>query len=139
MDSTIPSELFWLTLNATFSVMLWLPYGYYRVSRAIPKIGFMRLAANPLPGDDPFDNDWPHRAYRAHMNAVENLVVFAPLALAVTVTGTANEITATACATYFWARLVHGIFYTVKLPFIRTIAWLTGVGACLVLAYQILT
>jgi uncharacterized MAPEG superfamily protein len=73
------------------------------------------------------------------MNAVENLVVFGALALAVTMTGSSNEVTAAASAAYFWARLVHGVFYTVKLPFVRTLAWITGVGACLTLAYQILT
>jgi len=99
----------------------------------------LRLAANPLPGDDPFEDQWAHRAYRAHMNAVENLVVFAPLVLAVQVSGAGNDITAMASATYFWARLVHGVFYTVKTPFVRTIAWITGVGACLTLSYQILT
>jgi uncharacterized MAPEG superfamily protein len=139
MDTAIPVEIFWLTLNVAFSTVLWLPYAYDRVSRTLPQIGFWRLAVDPLPGDDPFDNGWARRAYRAHMNAVENLVVFAPLVLAVVVTGTGNEITAIACATYFWARLVHGVFYTVKLPFVRTIAWFTGIGACLVLAYQILT
>ncbi len=138
MDPAIPAEIFWLTLNAAFSAVLWLPYAYERLSRTIPQIGFWRLAADPLPGDDPFDIDWAHRAYRAHMNAVENLVVFGPLALAVVVTGTGNEITAAACATYFWVRLIHGVFYTVKLPFIRTIAWFIGIGACLVLAYQII-
>ncbi|MHA1525219.1 MAG: MAPEG family protein [Alphaproteobacteria bacterium] len=130
-------EIFWLTLTAAFTVVLWLPYGYYRVSRMIPKIGFLRLAADPLPGDDPFDDDWPHRAYRSHMNAVENLVVFAPLVLAVIVTGAGNEVTAAASATYFFARLAHAMFYTIKLPHVRTIAWMTGVIACLVIAYQI--
>jgi len=133
------SEIFWLTLTATFTVVLWLPYGYYRIAKTIPKIGFLRLAADPLPGDDPFEDKWAHRAYRAHMNAVENLVVFAPLIFAVQVTGSNNDVTAIASATYFWARLVHGIFYTVKLPFVRTIAWFTGVIACLVLAFEILT
>ncbi len=138
MNDAIPSEIFWLTLNAAFTVLLWMPYAYYRISRTVPKIGFLRLAADPLPGDDPFEDKWAHRAYRSHMNAVENLVIFAPLALAVTITGSGNEVTAAACATYFWVRLVHGIFYTVKLPFVRTIAWFTGIGACLVLAFQIL-
>ena len=132
------NEIFWLTLTASFTVLLWLPYAYYRVSRMIPKIGFVRLAADPLPGDDPFEDKWAHRAYRTHMNAVENLVVFAPLVLAVHVTGSGNDITLVASAVYFWARLTHGIFYTVKLPFVRTIAWFTGVIACLVLASQIL-
>lgn len=132
------SEIFWLTLTAAFTVVLWLPYAYYRVSRTIPKVGFVRLAADPLPGDDPFEDKWAHRAYRTHMNAVENLVVFAPLAVAVHVTGSSNDITVAASATYFWARFVHGIFYTVKVPFVRTIAWFTGVIACLVLASQVL-
>jgi len=137
MISNVPSEIFWLTLTAAMTVILWLPYAYYRISRTVPKIGFIRLAADPLPGDDPFDDDWAHRAYRTHMNAVENLVAFAPLALAVQITGAGNDVTALACATYFYARLVHALFYTVKIPFVRTIAWATGVGACLTLAYQI--
>jgi len=139
MNDPISSEMFWLTLSATFTVVLWLPYAYYRISREIPKIGFLRLAADPLPGDDPFEDKWAHRSYRAHMNAVENLVVFAPLVLVVQVSGAGNDITAMASATYFWARFVHALFYTVKLPFVRTIAWFTGVVACLVLSYQILT
>ncbi len=139
MDGAISSELFWLTLTATFTVVMWLPYASYRISRGISKIGFLRLAANPPPGDSPFEDKWAHRAYRAHMNAVENLVVFAPLVLVVQVSGAGNDVTAMASAIYFWARLVHAIFYTVKLPFVRTIAWFTGVVACLVLSYQILT
>jgi uncharacterized MAPEG superfamily protein len=137
MNNSLSPEIFWLVLVATFTLILWLPYGYYRVSRMIPKIGLVRLAANPLPGDDPFDDDWAHRSYRSHMNAVENLVVFAPLALAVHVTGSSNDVTALAAAIYFWARLVHAVFYTVKVPFVRTIAWITGVGACLTLSFQL--
>jgi len=39
------------------------------------------------------------------MNAVENLVVFAPLAIAVQVTGSGNAVTALACEIYFWPDL----------------------------------
>jgi hypothetical protein len=28
MTSDIPSEIYWLTLTAAFTVLLWLPYGY---------------------------------------------------------------------------------------------------------------
>jgi len=131
----VTSEIYWLTCTAILTLLLVFPYAINRIRR----IGFLKLLSNPLPGDDPFEQAWAHRAYRAHMNAIENLVVFAPLALAVTVTNTSNPITALACAVYFWARLVHAPFYIFNTPYIRFISYFTGVGACLVLAYQLLT
>ena len=133
MTNTLPSEIYWLVLTACYTLLLVIPYAVVRVRR----IGWQFLT-NPLPGDDPFQQEWAHRAYRAHMNAIENLVVFAPLALAVHATGTGNEITAQACAVYFWARFIHAPFYILKTPFVRTIAYFVGVGACFVLGYQIL-
>jgi len=132
--SVVSNEIYWLTLNAVYTVLLIVPYAYVRISR----IGFLRLLTSPLPGDDPFDQAWAHRAYRAHMNAVENIAIFAPLVLVVHVTGSGNEITAQACAVYFWARLVHAPFYIFNTPYVRTIAFFVGLGACFVLAYQIL-
>ncbi len=73
------------------------------------------------------------------MNALENLVLFAPLAVAVQVTGSGNEVTAAACAAYFWARLAHAPIYWFNVPWLRTFAYLIGLAACLTLAYQLLT
>lgn len=128
------SEIYWLTLNVMYSALLFIPYAILRISR----IGW-QVFIDPLPGDDPFKQAWAHRAYRAHMNAFENLVVFAPLALAVHVTGSSNEVTATACAVYFWARLIHAPFYIFKTPFVRFFSYAIGMGACFVLIYQLLT
>ena len=133
MTSTMTSEIYWLTLNVVYSALLFIPYAYDRITR----IGW-QVFINPLPGDDPFDKAWAHRAYRAHMNAFENLVVFAPLALAVHITGSSNEVTALACATYFWVRLVHAPFYILKTPFVRLLSYAIGLSACFVLAYQLL-
>ena len=134
MASTMTSEIYWLTLTVLYSSLLFIPYAFVRISR----IGFLRLLTNPLPGDDPFDQEWAHRAYRAHMNAIENIALFAPLVLAVQVTGSSNEVTATACAVYFWARLIHAPFYIFNTPVVRTISYFVGLGACLVLGYQLL-
>lgn len=128
------SEIYWLVLTVLFSSLLFIPYAYQRIAR----IGLVRLLVNPLPGDDPFKVEWAHRAYRAHMNAIENIVIFAPLVLAIELTGINNEVTATACATYFVARVFHAPFYIFNTPFVRTIAYFVGLGACLVLAYQLL-
>ncbi len=127
-------EIYWLTLTTLLTPLLILPYAYVRVSR-ISLAGALR---NPLPGDDPFDLKWAHRAYRAHMNGLENLVIFAPLAIAVPVSGAGNEVTELACAVYFFARLVHAPFYISKTPYVRTIAWFIGIAACFTLGYQIL-
>jgi len=130
----VTDEIYWLTLNVLYTVLLIIPYAYVRISG----IGFMRLLTNPLPGDNPFDQAWAHRAYRAHMNALENIAIFAPLVLVVYVTGSSNETTAQACAVYFWARVIHAPFYIFNTPYVRTIAYFVGLGACFVLAYQIL-
>ena len=75
------------------------------------------------------------RAIRAHSNAVENLVIFAPLALAVHATGSGTLLTALACQIYFFARLIHFLVCVVGQPIIpRTIAFLVGVVSQITLA-----
>jgi len=130
----LPSEIFWLVLAAGYTMLLVAPYAINRIGR----IGLARLLAKPLPGDDPFEQEWAHRAYRAHMNAIENLVVFAPLALAVIATQSANEITALSCAVYFWARVVHAPVYILNIPYLRFFAWVVGMVACFVLIFQLI-
>lgn len=129
------SEIYWLVLSTLLTPLLIIPYACVRIS----KISLPVALKNPLPGDSPFDIEWAHRAYRAHMNAVENLIVFAPLALAVYVTGSGNEVTAMASATYFWARLVHAPAYILKTPYVRTFSWFTGLIACFVLGVNLLS
>ncbi len=127
-------EIYWLTLTTLLTPLLIFPYAYNRVSRITLAVGLR----NPLPGDDPFEDEWAHRAYRAHMNGLENLIIFAPLAIAVAVTGISNEITQQASAVYFFARLAHAPFYIIKTPYVRTIVWFIGMAACFTLGYQLL-
>ena len=71
---------------------------------------------------------------RAHTNAVENLVIFAPLVLALHATGASTPVTAGACTVYFFARLAHYVIYTLGLPLLRTLAFAIGFVAQMVLA-----
>ncbi len=128
------TEIYWLTLTTLLTPLLIIPYAVVRVSR----ISLAKALRNPLPGDDPFEAEWAHRAYRSHMNGLENLIIFAPLAIAVAVTGISNEITQLASAVYFFARLAHAPFTIIKIPYVRTIAWFTGLAACFILGYQLL-
>jgi len=72
----------------------------------------------------------------AHINAVENLVVLAPLVLTTRALGIATATTAFACALYFWARLAHVVIYTLGIPVLRTLSFAVGfvAQALLVLA-----
>jgi uncharacterized MAPEG superfamily protein len=62
----------------------------------------------------------------AHANAVENLVLFAPLVLVAHELEISNGTTVAACAVYFWARLAHFIVYTLGIPVLRTLCWTVG-------------
>ena len=88
-------EIYWPTWNVVLTAAMVIPYAVYRTRKLG---GLWQVFMRPLPGDSPFDDEWAHRAYRAHMNAFEGLVLFAPMALVVHVTGVSNEVTVTACA-----------------------------------------
>jgi uncharacterized MAPEG superfamily protein len=75
---------------------------------------------------------------KAHDNAIENLVVFAALVLVAQDLGISNAATVIACAAYFWARVVHLLAYTFKVPWVRTIAFTVGFVAQMTLAWQLL-
>jgi uncharacterized MAPEG superfamily protein len=66
------------------------------------------------------------RLYFAHSNAVENLVVFAPLVLILDSLNVSTWATVIACAVFFWARLAHAILYALGVPVLRTIAFTVG-------------
>lgn len=117
----MPKELFWLTLTAVLTGLLWLPYILDRIVAR----GLMGAMANPGVDDAP-QSAWAVRLTAAHSNAVENLVVFATLVLTAHVLGIADATTAFAAALYFWARLVHAVVYTLGIPVLRTLSFAGG-------------
>ena len=125
-------ELMWLTLTVILTGVLWIPY---IIDRAMVR-GLMGSMANPTRNDKP-QSPWAQRLYFAHTNAVENLVVFAPLVLILDNMGHYTESTAIACAVYFWARLTHAIVYTLGLTVVRTLAFTVGFFAQAVLVLAI--
>jgi uncharacterized MAPEG superfamily protein len=92
----------------------------------------MGTLANPGP-ELAKQSDWAERMKAAHYNAVENLMVFAPLILMLHALSISTTATVAAAATYFWARLVHFVVYTMGLPVVRTLAFAVGFFAQAVL------
>ena len=134
MHVTMTPELYWLVLTTAMTGLLWVPY---IVNRVI-ELGPPTIAWFPPP-DPPQKAPWAARAVRAHLNAVENLVIFAPLALAVHMTGKGTQTTAAACIIYFFARATHFLVCVFGFPIIpRTIAFLVGVAVQITLAITLL-
>lgn len=121
MPAALSTELYWLTLTTLMTGLIWVPYIINRLKEDSPWPALM----NPQPDTRP-KAQWAERLMRAHANAVENLVVFAPLVLAVQMTGSATATTATACMIYFYARLAHILLYTFGVPLLRTVAFFIG-------------
>lgn len=121
------TELYWLSLTLVATALFAFPYVLNRVA----KRGLLGTLANPSPDDAPLA-PWAERAQRAHANAVENLVIFAPAVLVVHTLNIGNSTTVLACKMYFIFRLVHYIVYTFGVIVLRTVAFFGG-WLCIVL------
>lgn len=125
-------ELFWLTLTVILTGLMWVPYVLNRCQVR----GLGGAMANPSRNDKP-QTEWANRLMFAHDNAVENLIIFAPLVLILNDVDYSTKGTVLACAVYFWSRVAHLIVYTLGIPIFRTLAFAVGFGAQAYLAWAI--
>jgi len=125
-------ELFWLTLTVIMTGLLWIPYTINRCQIR----GIAGAMANPSRNSKP-QSEWANRLMFAHDNAVENLIVFAPLVLILNAIDYSSKWTVLACAVYFWSRVVHLLVYLMGIPVLRTLAFVVGFAAQAVLAVAI--
>ena len=126
------TELTYLALVTTLTSLLWIPY----ILNMIMVRGLSDAVGYP---DDPAPlSPWSARMKAAHTNAVENLVVLAALVLVANAIGISNAATVMASQVYLWARVVHVLSYTARVPWVRTISFVAGFGCQITLAWQIL-
>ncbi len=128
----MPADLYYLALSAGLCAVLWIPY----IVGVLAKFGanpddYRDLPNHPL---TPFLK----RAYRAHVNLVENLPIFASLVLVAHLGNKANDITALAAAIFFWSRLAHAIVFWGGWPYVRTLAFAVSWLAMIAILWQIL-
>ena len=81
---------------------------------------------------------WAGRARRAHLNMLENLVMFAALVLIATAAGKANATTAMGAMIFFWGRLAYAVIYLIGIPWLRTLAWFISVIGIVMIAWQLI-
>jgi uncharacterized MAPEG superfamily protein len=106
------------------------------VAGAFLQVGLPRLAGNredmaEFPG-------WAGRAERAHLNMLQNLVLFAILVLAAQVAGKLNPTTALGAQLFFWGRLAYAVIYLAGWPWIRTAVWGLSVIGLLLIFFQLM-
>ena len=119
-----------------FSVILTFVQVVIAAALANQAVGLPTLAGNreglgELPG-------MAGRAKRAHLNMIENLVLFAALVLIAAVGGKANAMTAMGAMIFFWARLGYAIVYLIGIPWLRTVLWAASVVGMAIIAWQLL-
>jgi uncharacterized MAPEG superfamily protein len=130
---TLSPELYWLTITTLMTGLMWVPYILNRLAEQGP----LKATWDPQ-GITATRVSWADRMMRAHQNAVENLVIFAPLVLALQIAGISSAATVYACVVYFFARLVHYIVFTLGIPVVRVLAFAAGVAAQVTLAMALL-
>jgi uncharacterized MAPEG superfamily protein len=81
---------------------------------------------------------WAGRARRAHLNMLENLVLFTALVLIAQVAGKANAATAMGASIFFWARLVYLGVYLAGISWVRTAVWVVSVIGMVIIARELL-
>lgn len=126
------TELLYLALVTAFTGLLWVPYILDRVAvrGLFDAVGYPE---NPKP-----QSPWAQRLIKAHHNAVENLVVFATLVLVAHAMGKIEDPQVLfATQAYFWARVVHFPALTMGWPGVRTVAFLVGFAAQVIVALKI--
>lgn len=126
-------ELHAVAMSAMLTGVLWIPI----IVNRLVEMGPWKALKNPEPDVRPHAN-WAYRLASAHRNAIENLVVFAPLAILVHLLGANNALTAAAASVFFLSRVAHALIYTFGIPLLRTIAFVLGFWAQAVMALRIL-
>ncbi|SEW22958.1 MAPEG family protein [Cognatiyoonia koreensis] len=131
-----PTELGILTCLGLLAASLWIPYIAGAASANLPADapdGFTRIA-NPL-----LHKPWVQRAYRAHLNLLEQLVPFALLVLLVDRVNGFSALTYWTAIAFFWLRVAHAVGYITGWagfpirPIIFTLGWV----CCLLMGYAV--
>ena len=118
IDPRLSRELLYTSLTALFTGVLWIPI----ILNRLRELGIRPALSNPQP-DVRAEVNWAYRLADAHRNAIENLVVFAPLAIAVLVLGLGTA---------------HTGIYAAGIALLRTVAFAIGFGCQVYLAARVL-
>jgi uncharacterized MAPEG superfamily protein len=86
----------------------------------------------------PEPTGWPGRARRAHLDMVENMVLFAPLIFIADIAGRDDRMTEIGAQLFFWSRLAYAITCITGVPRLPTAIWSASAAAMVLIFLQLL-
>ncbi len=122
-------ELTWLIAIAIITASMWMPY----ILESFVRRGIFATMGNPSPNDPPMPA-WADRAKRAHLNAMDNLAIFAAVVLSAIFLNKTGGGVQTAVIVFVLARIAHYIVFVAGIPVVRTLTFLIGFFATLYIA-----
>jgi uncharacterized MAPEG superfamily protein len=141
MSAPLTPELGILAVLCVMAASLWIPY----------IVGVNTAPQGSLPADAPdgftrianpsLQRPWVQRAYRAHLNLLEQLVPFALLVLLVDRLGAYSALTLWTAVAFLAVRIAHAVGYITawaQFP-LRPILFTAGWICCLLMGYAVLT
>jgi uncharacterized MAPEG superfamily protein len=133
----LTTELTWLVCTAILAASLWIPFivgvnrtefeGKDTIFERPPELG--RMAP------------WVQRAYRAHLNLLEQLLPFSLMVLVGALAHVSTPVTVWCAVLFFWLRVAHAIGMIsgiAKFP-VRPMIYVAGWIVTLLFAWQVLT
>ena len=105
------------------------------VSAAFTQVGLMKLVGNRE--DMPRLVGWAGRAERAHLNILQNLVLFAVLVVVAVLTNRTNDMTLLGAQLFFWGRVAYALIYLAGIQWLRTLSWLVSVVGLVLIFLQL--
>lgn len=128
------TELMFLTLTALLAASLWIPYIIGVNSTPVPEMSENR------PHDPAELVPWVHRAFRAHLNLLEQFLPFAVIVLVLHLAGISTALTVWATGVFFALRVAHAVWMIGGFPVlpVRPIIFTAGWVCVLALTWQAL-
>jgi uncharacterized MAPEG superfamily protein len=124
------AELVWLVAISVITAAMWMPY----VLESFVRRGIFATMGNPAP-DAPPMSAWADRAKRAHLNAMDNLAIFAAVVLSAVLLDVTGGGVLTAVKIFVFARIAHYAIFVAGIPVARTAAFLVGFFATAYIAF----
>ena len=129
-------ELSILTWCALLAASLWIPYIIGVNTTAVD------MPSENRPPNPALTVPWVHRAYRAHLNLLEQFLPFAVIVVIAHLAGISNAVTVWASGVFLALRLAHAVWMIAGLPvlparpLIFTAGWLCilAIGGAVLLA-----
>lgn len=129
------TELTYLTLTALLAASLWIPYiiGVNTQTEVNTKDFSRPTDLSRLPA-------WVHRAHRAHLNLIEQMLPFAVIVVIAHIAGVSTGVTVAASIAFFWIRVAHAVGMIsglARFP-VRPIIFTAGWACILAMGWQVL-